>query len=236
MRKAGIKMVAIGYESPIPEELAAMKKPVNPSEMLEWTKVWQQFDFFIHMMLIFGYPIPPEHSARLREKGKEFIMSAKQRSQAFWKFITQARPDTLQILLLTPIPGTEDWDFLNQENRIYKEFGWELYEGMWLLFKPDEGVDPLELQLEMIKLHQKFYSFPYVWKSSITSLLAHLLKIGTVTISLPFVWPILGYTPWQRVWRNSKRRFQAHLIIMAYLKSFKRLDFTKKLVEVARKY
>jgi radical SAM superfamily enzyme YgiQ (UPF0313 family) len=57
MRQAGINAVAIGFESPIEEELKAMNKHVRSEDMLSLTKVFHKFGFWIHGMFIFGYPM-----------------------------------------------------------------------------------------------------------------------------------------------------------------------------------
>lgn len=228
MWQAGIRATAIGFESPIPEELQAMRKPLKPEKMLEWAKVWKEFGFFIHMMLIFGYPLSPEAKERLRARGKTFKMSAKQRGKYFWNFIKKVNPDTLQVLLYTPLPNTEDREFLEQEGRILSN-NWELYDGTWLLFKPDEGVDPQGLQQEFIKLMRKFYAFHYFWRLGFIPLLFHLINIGVITIAMPFVWPFVGFRPWYQVWRNGLMRFSGHLIVQAWLKNFKKINFIEKL-------
>ncbi len=236
MRQAGVHTVAIGYESPIAEELQAMRKPINPDKILELTRVWKRFGFYVHMMLIFGYPLSPAVKQRLAGEGKPFTMSARQRAKIFWNFIRKANPDTLQLLLYTPLLGTVDREFLEKENRIYP-LPWEFYDGTWLLFEPDEGVDPQELQVEMIKLMRKFYAFHYFWRIGWLSLFIHLLKIGLVTITLPFIWsfkPSSGFQIWHQVWRNAKRRFQGHLIISQWLKNFKRLGFIEKLSKLTK--
>ena len=226
MMEAGIDAVAIGYESPIPEELRAMRKPIKPGKMLEWTKVWQKHGFFIHMMKIFGYPMPPE--------AEPFRMPARQRAKLFWQFIKKANPDTLQVMTLTPILGTEDWDFLESQGRIFKELGWDKWDGLHVVFQPDEPMTPLELQKEIIWLQRKFYAFRYLTPFGWFTLLVHLIHIGVVTISMPFAWllqmplkgwrPKLAYQPWYHVFRNAKRRFQAHLIVMSTQKKLKAFE------------
>ncbi len=57
MRHAGIKYVAIGFESPIDEELKAMNKAISSRDMLSLVQVYHRFGFLIHGMFIFGYPL-----------------------------------------------------------------------------------------------------------------------------------------------------------------------------------
>ena len=93
MRQAGINTVAIGFESPIEEELKAMNKHLRPEDMLALTKIFHKFGFLVHGMFIFGYPI---------KEGVNFKMSARERIKRFKNFIRKAKIDTIQILLAGP--------------------------------------------------------------------------------------------------------------------------------------
>lgn len=95
MRHAGINKIAIGFESPIPEELAAMRKSVNPEDMLAMTRLFHKAGFLVHGMFIFGYPLPAQ--ARLS-------ITTKERVRRFREFIRKARIDTVQVLLPVPLP------------------------------------------------------------------------------------------------------------------------------------
>jgi len=57
MRRAGINMVAIGYELPIEEELKAMNKQVKPQEMIAMTRLFQKAGFLVHGMFMIGFSI-----------------------------------------------------------------------------------------------------------------------------------------------------------------------------------
>lgn len=98
MREAGIQVLAIGFESPIPEELESMNKCLRPEDMIKNTNLYHQAGFLVHGMFIFGYPALP---------GQEFLMTEKDRATTFIKFIRKAKIDTIQILLPVPLPGTE---------------------------------------------------------------------------------------------------------------------------------
>ena len=98
MHEAGIHQVAIGFESPIGEELKAMDKRLKPEDMIALSRLFHKAGFFIHGMFIFGYPLA---------EGIKFSMPAEERIRRFKKFIKQARLDTVQVLLPAPLPGTE---------------------------------------------------------------------------------------------------------------------------------
>jgi len=226
MVEAGVKTVAIGFESPIPEQLIAMRKPINPRKMVEQAKVFKRAGIYVHMMMIFGYP-----TIWRGEKSPKTI-SAKKMAEIFWQFIKKVNPDTLQVLFYVPIPGTEDWKDLREQKRIYKT-DWSFYDGTWVVFKPDEGIQPEELQKEGIKLMRKFYAYKLIWQWEWVSFLAHLLKVGSVTVLLPFLWLVvypfkrnsrLAWNFSKRIFRNARRHFQASLIISAWLRSAKHLQ------------
>ena len=74
MREAGINVVAIGFESPIPEELEAMDKHLKPEDMISLSRLYYQAGFLIHGMFIFGYPL---------EKGAPIRIPAQERQRHF---------------------------------------------------------------------------------------------------------------------------------------------------------
>ena len=110
MRQAGINTVAIGFESPIGEELRAMNKHMDPEQMLALTRRFHQHGFLVHGMFIFGYPMEP---------GAHFDMTARRRVRCYRQFIRRARLDTIQILTAIPLPGTQLRARLAEQNRIF---------------------------------------------------------------------------------------------------------------------
>ena len=224
MNMAGVTNVCIGYESPIVDELKAMQKPINPKKMLEWTRKFKRAGFFIHAMMIFGYPLKTQRS-------EEKQISARELADLFWKFLKQAiraGVDTLKILLPSPITGTPLWSRLKKEGRLY-DVDRKYHDGTRLLFQPDPGIDPKELQLEYIRLMRKFYVRSILWPMKSVSLVVHIVRIGFITISLPVEYFISGFGPWYNKWRNSLIYFGAHLIIWKWHNNFKKSKFIAKL-------
>jgi radical SAM superfamily enzyme YgiQ (UPF0313 family) len=215
MRQAGITMVAIGFESPIEEELKAMNKHLRPQDMLALTKVFHQFGFLVHGMFIFGYP---------SEEGVEFRMPARERIARFKKLIRSARIDTIQILLLTPLAGTKLRRRLAGKNRIYplQLVGWEYYDGNFPLFEPDQPMTAEEMQDSIRKIMGKFYRF------------TDLLRLGLHIFSFPalvfFLYNIrAGWERWYRPWRNDLVRFGGWIIMKRWVSQFKKDMFLEKL-------
>jgi radical SAM superfamily enzyme YgiQ (UPF0313 family) len=215
MRQAGINMVAIGFESPIKEELKAMNKRVTPEDMVALARTYHKFGFLVHGMFIFGYPLT---------EGIDFKMPAPERVRRFKRFISQAKIDTLQVLLPVPLPGTELRSRLARQKKIYstQDIGWEYYDGNFPVFEPDPPLTAEELQLSVRKIMGKFYQFKY------------LFMVGVQIFSFPslvfFLHNIkMGWRKWYRPWRNSLARFGGWIIIKGWTAEFKKSKFSQKL-------
>jgi len=221
MREAGIDVVAIGFESPIPEELKAMDKHLKPEDMISLSLVFYQAGFLIHGMFIFGYPFEKEALIRV---------PAQERVRYFRRFIKQAKIDTVQVLLPVPIPGTKLTQRLKQENRLFprENIGWEYYDGNFPLFVPDEPMTPEEMQQSIQVIMKKFYRF------------RHMFQVGLNILSFPVVFLYLhnlrrGWWKWYRGWRNNLRRFGGWMILRGWLAKLRRDNFFDKLGEAKRK-
>lgn len=215
MRQAGINTVAIGFESPIREELEAMRKHVRPEDMLSTTKEFRKYGFLVHGMFIFGYPM---------EEGVEFRMPVKERIKRYRKFIRKARLDTIQILLPVPLPGTELRDRLKKQNRIYpvEDVGWEYYDGNFPLFESDEPMTTEEMQEAVKKIMGRFYEFKYMFMIG--------LNIFSFPTMIFFLHNIkLGWKRWYRPWRNYLLRFGGWLTMKEWLTKYKKDMFSEKL-------
>lgn len=217
MRGAGINSVAIGFESPIPDELAAMNKRTKPEEMLELTRRFRKAGFLVHGMFIFGYPLPTGATLRL---------GSRERVRAFRRFIRKARIDTIQILLPVPLPGTAMTQRLAQQHRIFSSdvVGWEYYDGNFPLFTPDEPLTPEEMQASIRDLMGRFYRFK------------HMFSIGLNIMVFPAMVFFLhnlksGWRLWYRGWRNDLLRFAGWIIIRRWTSEFKKGVFSRKLCQ-----
>ena len=220
MRQAGINFIAIGFESPIAEELKAMNKRLKPEDMLKLTKIFRKFGFLAHGMFIFGYPM---------KKGANFRMAAEERVKHFRNFIKKSKLDTIQVLLPVPLPGTELRKRLEEEKRAYpvQDIGWEYYDGSFPLFEPDEPVMPEEMQASARKIMGKFYRFHYMF------------MLGLNTIAFPYLIFFLhdikaGWKKWYRGWRNQMIRFGGWMTMRNWTSTFKKDNFSQKL-QKARK-
>ncbi|MFH1678612.1 MAG: hypothetical protein ABH914_03225, partial [Candidatus Omnitrophota bacterium] len=210
-----VNMVAIGFESPIEEELKAMNKKISPKDMLLLTRIFHKFGFLIHGMFIFGYPL---------KENVNFQMPAKERIKRLKSFIAQSKIDTVQILLACPLPGTELRERLQAQNRIYpiEDLGWEYYDGNFPLFEPDKPMAPEEAQESIRKIMGKFYQFKYMFMI--------VLNIFFFPALIFFLHNIKsGWNKWYRPWRNSLYRFGGWITIRKWASEFKKDKFTQKL-------
>ncbi|UCG57962.1 MAG: B12-binding domain-containing radical SAM protein [Phycisphaerales bacterium] len=215
MRQAGIRAVAIGFESPIEEELGAMNKRVRSEEMLTLARVFHKFGFWVHGMFIFGYPL---------EGNANFKMSARERVKRFRKFIRKAKVDTVQVLLPVPLPGTKLRRRLERQNRIYRsqDVGWEYYDGNFPVFEPDQPMTPEEMQGSIGKIMGKFYQFKYMFlvAASIFSFPVLILFLHNIR---------LGWGKWYRSWRNRLIRFGGWITLRKWTVEFRKGVFSTKL-------
>lgn len=215
MHQASINSVAIGYESPIDEELRAMNKHLKAHDMIDQTRVFHKFGFLVHGMFIFGYP---------KQEGITFNITLQERIRRYKEFIRRARIDTIQVLLPIPLPGTEFRQRLNSQNRIYplECLGWQYYDGNFPLFEPDTPFTAEELQDAAKQIMGHFYRFHYMFMIGL-----NVLSFTTMIFYLHNI--KAGWRRWYRHWRNNLVRFIGWLTIKKWTKAFKRDNFVQKL-------
>jgi radical SAM superfamily enzyme YgiQ (UPF0313 family) len=151
MRYGGISSLAIGYESPIDAELKAMRKGVTVDRLTDRSRKLSQA-FHLHGMFIFGYPA-------FKDSKDRSGMTLRQKSRAYSQFFKKARIDTIQIFNAVPLPGSELRAKLEAEDRIppLDVIGWDKYDGLFLCYRPEPGVDAFELQNLPLALMKKRY-------------------------------------------------------------------------------
>ena len=195
MKKAGVRSVCIGLESPIDEELRAMKKGLTVKVMVELIRVWRRYGIKVHGMFIFGFPVP----------GLKLTIA--ERVKIYKKFIKWARLDFIQVLLPIPLPGSE----LYLENRDAGKLfplsvaGWNKYDGNFLLFKLDEGLDMREFQNAHFKIMKWFYS-PFSF-----------YKVVYRTLTFPIDFLVRGFDPWKSDWGREVILWIGHNIVNRWI-------------------
>lgn len=215
MRRAGINTVAIGFESPIEEELIAMKKRVKPQSMIDLARVYHRHGFLVHGMFIFGYPL---------KEGASLNISLEDRVRTYREFIKRAKIDTVQTLLPVPLPGTELRRRLESRDRIYplSRIGWEFYDGCFPVFQPDEPISAQELQAAAFRIMGRFYRFKYMFFLGV-----HVISFPAMLFSLHNI--KAGWRIWYRQWRNALCRFGGWIILRGWTSELKKGGFPQKL-------
>jgi hypothetical protein len=136
-------MVFVGFESINPATLKAYNKSQTVENIKECVVNFHQHGIRVHGMFVFG--AEDDHYQVIRDTVK---------------FSRDLDLDSLQYLILTPVPGTPFYQEMEAQNRIICK-DWSQYDGHFTVFQPKQFT-PYELQLETIRAMKKFYSFPSV--------------------------------------------------------------------------
>ncbi|MEW6170573.1 MAG: radical SAM protein [Candidatus Omnitrophota bacterium] len=140
MSRAGCSMVCVGFESVNQKTLEAYEKKQTVVQIIEAIRAFHRKHIKIHGMFVLG----GDHDD----------------ARSIWdtlKFAIREKIDTIQMMILTPLPGTKVYNALEKEKRIFTK-DWDLYDGQHVVFKP-KLLSAKELQLHIIKAYEKFYSF-----------------------------------------------------------------------------
>ncbi len=139
MKRAGCHTLYIGFESVNPASLKAMKKRQTVEEIAEAIRILRRHRIGIHGMFVYGFDDDDWKTV------KQTV-----------KFAKRARLNSTQFLILTPLPGSEFFDKICQEDRIQFR-DWALYDAHHVVFRPAR-LSLFDLQRAQIFSHQKFYS------------------------------------------------------------------------------
>lgn len=143
MARSGCYMVFVGLESINPATLKAYNKSQTVDHIKECVINFHKYGIRVHGMFVFG--ADEDHYQVIRDTVK---------------FSRQVDLDSLQYLILTPVPGTPFFQEMEAQNRIICK-DWSQYDGHFAVFQPKQFT-PYELQYETIRAMKKFYSFPSV--------------------------------------------------------------------------
>jgi radical SAM superfamily enzyme YgiQ (UPF0313 family) len=139
MRRAGCCRVCIGFESINPDTLESLNKNQDLETMTRAIRVFHDHGIAIHGMFMFG---GDDDSPEIFE--------------ATSRFCREKRIDTVQYMILTPLPGTEVYRRLHGEGRLL-HFLWQYYDGMHAVFQP-KRMSADALQKGMIDAFEDFYN------------------------------------------------------------------------------
>jgi radical SAM superfamily enzyme YgiQ (UPF0313 family) len=141
MKRAGCHTVFIGFESVNPKSLMAMKKNQTLEEISNAIRVIQGAGINIHGMFVFG-----------------FDEDDSQTVEATIRLAREMKLTSVQLLILTPLPGSELYHRLAAEARITSR-DWDHYDTHHVVFRP-KGFTPFELQSAQVRGHTELYAIP----------------------------------------------------------------------------
>ncbi len=139
MARAGCNVVCVGFESVSPETLQAYQKRQSIDDIINAIRSFRKKRIKIHGMFVLG--------------------SDNDNEKTIWdtlRFAIKQKIDTIQMMILTPVPGTKFHEELKQQKRIFTH-DWSLYDGQHVVFKP-KLLSARQLQLNVINAYARFYS------------------------------------------------------------------------------
>jgi radical SAM superfamily enzyme YgiQ (UPF0313 family) len=139
MAAAGLRWVYIGFESINDETLKELHKSQTRSDIEKAIRTFHDHGVNIHGMFMFGDDNDTE----------ENISRTVQ-------FAIDTGIDTLQFMIITPLPGTDYYYKIKAENRLLHT-NWDYYNGMFVVFRP-KNMSPLKLTNATYRAYQRFYS------------------------------------------------------------------------------
>jgi len=146
MRKSGCLFLYLGLESINPRTLEIYRKEQTVQEVGEAVKILHEYGIKVHGMFVLG-------------SDEDDLSTIRQTV----RFARKLKIDTVQFLVLTPLPGTETFDELWRQGRILVE-DWSKYSGHHVVFNPSK-MTPYQLQKEgSIRSMRRFYSLWQCWK------------------------------------------------------------------------
>ena len=139
MHKAGCKVVCVGFESVNLDTLKAFQKKQTIDDIIHAIRSFHKHNISIHGMFVLG----GDHDT------KETVWETV-------KFAIKQKIDTIQMMILTPLPGTKVFEEFNAQKRIFS-YDWELYDGQHVVFTP-QLLSAKQLQSTVAEAYTKFYS------------------------------------------------------------------------------
>ncbi|MCK5235463.1 MAG: B12-binding domain-containing radical SAM protein [Deltaproteobacteria bacterium] len=147
MRRSGCHTVYIGFESVNPKTLELYNKKQSVEDIQNCIRILHDNKIRIHGMFVFG--------------------SDEDDIETIHQTVTFAKKNNLesvQFLILTPLPGTKMHDDLASQNRIVSR-DWSLYDAHHVVYEP-KHMTYYELQHETLKASRQFYSIGQIVKQA----------------------------------------------------------------------
>ena len=140
MKKSGCTNVYIGFESVNQKTLELMNKKQGLEDMKSAIAGFKDFGIRIHGMFVLGMDTDDEETIKDTQR-----------------FARQMDLETVQFLILTPLPGTPVYEELKAQGRILHT-DWSKYDALHAVFSPAQ-MTPAQLQRGVFKAMARFYSW-----------------------------------------------------------------------------
>src|SRR5213083_1559564 len=159
MRDSNCFNVYVGFESINPRTLKLFNKKQDLGKIERSIERFHAYGIGIHGMFVVGSD----------EDDLETI-------DATADFALKHDIDSIQFMILTPIPGSPDYDTIYAQGEKYViSRNWQFYDGHHVVHQP-RRISPYELQMGAIKAMEKFYS----WRGIAQKLLKRDLYYVTI--------------------------------------------------------
>jgi anaerobic magnesium-protoporphyrin IX monomethyl ester cyclase len=150
MRRSGCGIVYLGLESVSQKTLDGFHKSQSVADIERAIRVLHDHGIKSHGMFVLGADTDDVQTVR------ETV-----------NFAIRNHIDTVMLSILTPLPGTPQFDELDAAGRIFDK-RWQLYDAHHVVFEP-KLMTPYELQMEVLRGCMRFYSLR-MWLRSIFAL------------------------------------------------------------------
>jgi radical SAM superfamily enzyme YgiQ (UPF0313 family) len=175
MADSGCHTLFIGFESINPRTLEEYNKQQDLEDIISCIRTVRYHGIHIHGMFVLGAETDDVETIH------ETVA-----------FAENLGIDTLQIVILTPLPGTPLFNDMMKSGRLLHT-DWSKYDVQHAVFKP-RLMSPATLQIETLKAMRRFYSWKYVFR--------HLARLN-------FHYTVIGIYG-KRVVDKSIKAFSAH--------------------------
>jgi len=143
MADSGCHTLYIGFESINPRTLGAYNKKQDREDIIFCIRAVREHGIHIHGMFVLGADTD----------GVETIRGTAD-------FATSLGIDTVQFMILTPLPGTPLFHDMTKSGRLLHT-DWSKYDAHYVVFRP-QLMSPITLQIETFKAMSRFYSLRYI--------------------------------------------------------------------------
>lgn len=171
MHDSGCAMVYCGFESVSQATLDAYNKHQDVQDVRESVRAFHEYGIHVHGMFVLGADTDDKS---IFERTVDFAL--------------ENEIDTVQLLMLTPCPGTPFYERMAEQDRLLTD-DLSLYDGHHCVIQP-KLMTAYELQMGTYRAMARFYSIRHALR----------LLLSNVTRNLPFLLGLL--------WRERRLRLQ----------------------------